>query len=84
MAFRLVVEDGITGLLVASGDEAGFTAALRRVRDDKALAKSLAEAGRSRAIGRYGLRRMLDEYEALYRQAMASRAISKRNLLPFP
>ena len=32
----LVVEDGSTGLLVASGDEAGFTAALRRVRDDKA------------------------------------------------
>jgi glycosyltransferase involved in cell wall biosynthesis len=79
----LVVEDGITGLLVASGDEAGFTAALRRVRDDKALAKSLGEAGRSRAIGRYGLRRMLDEYEALYREAMASRAVSKRNLLPF-
>ena len=58
----LVVEDGSTGLLVASGDEAGFTAALRRVRDDKALARSLGEAGRSRAIGRYGLRRMLDEY----------------------
>lgn len=69
----LVVEDGITGLLVPPGDEAAFTAALCRARDDEALAKSLAEAGCSRAIERYGIHRMLDEYMVLYRRALAIR-----------
>jgi glycosyltransferase involved in cell wall biosynthesis len=69
----LVVEDGVTGLLTTPEDQAGFTAALLRVRDDKVLAKSLGEAGSARAIHRYGLHRMLDEYMAVYRQALASR-----------
>jgi glycosyltransferase involved in cell wall biosynthesis len=62
----LVVEDGRTGLLAPPGDEPAFTAALQRIASDRALARALGEAGRARAVARYGLGRMVDAYMDLY------------------
>jgi glycosyltransferase involved in cell wall biosynthesis len=61
-----VVSDGETGLLVRSDDAAALTAALLRVRDDRALAARLAAAGRSLALREYASDVMVDRYLALY------------------
>jgi glycogen(starch) synthase len=62
-----VVRDGVTGLLVAPRDEAGFAAALDRVLADEALRGGLSQAGR-RAARAYDWRRLagrvLDVYDA--------------------
>jgi glycosyltransferase involved in cell wall biosynthesis len=43
-----IVEDGVSGLLVPPGDADALAAAVRRVRDDPALARRLGEAGQRR------------------------------------
>src|SRR2546429_9663742 len=43
-----IVEDGVSGLLVPPGDADALAAAVRRLRDDPALARRLGEAGRRR------------------------------------
>lgn len=60
-----VVLDGETGLLVAPRHPEGMAAILMRLIDDKELRDRLAAEGRKR-VGRFGLRRMADEMEAIY------------------
>lgn len=43
------IEDGVTGSLVEPGDPAQLAAAIRRIHDDPALARSLGNAARMRA-----------------------------------
>jgi len=66
-----VVVDGVTGLLVAPGDEAALARAVARLLDDPALARSLAEAGAQRVEERFALERMLDGYLRLYRELVS-------------
>src|SRR2546426_2111887 len=64
-----IVEDGEAGLLVPPGDADALAAAVRRVRDDLALARRLGEAGRRRLRERFSWRaivqRWLDVYTGL-------------------
>ena len=64
-----IVEDGVSGLLVPPGDADALAAAVRRVRDDPALARRLGEAGRRRLRERFSWRaivqRWLDVYTGL-------------------
>jgi glycosyltransferase involved in cell wall biosynthesis len=59
-----VVQDGVNGLVVPTGDPASLAVALTRLRDDHDLRARLSEAGRATAE-RYGLERMVDALEAL-------------------
>jgi glycosyltransferase involved in cell wall biosynthesis len=64
-----IVEDGVSGLLVPPGDADALAAALRRLRDDPALARRLGEAGRRRLREQFSwpaiVQRWLDLYTGL-------------------
>jgi glycosyltransferase involved in cell wall biosynthesis len=64
-----IVEDGESGLLVPPGDADALAAAVRRVRDDPALARRLGEAGRRRLREQFSwsaiVQRWLDVYAGL-------------------
>ncbi len=64
-----IVEDGVSGLLVPPGDADALAAAVRRVRDDPALARRLGEAGRRRLREQFSwqaiVQRWLDVYAGL-------------------
>jgi glycosyltransferase involved in cell wall biosynthesis len=68
-----VFEDGVSGLLVPSDDEAAMVQALNRLHDDAALAQGLARAARERAEQHYSIDRMVDAYAALFAREAAPR-----------
>lgn len=63
-----VVDEGKTGMLVPV-DEDALRAALKKLVDDRALAKQMGETARRTALERYSADRMVDAYLALYRDA---------------
>jgi glycosyltransferase involved in cell wall biosynthesis len=67
-----IVEDGVSGLLVAPGDVAALAQALDRLRGDPALARRLGEAGRRRLHEQFSwdaiVNRWLDLYTGLVTQ----------------
>jgi glycosyltransferase involved in cell wall biosynthesis len=64
----LVVEDGVTGLLIPSGEPEAFSTALGRVDRERPQAAAFGAAGRDRVVARYGLARMVDQYLDLYQE----------------
>ena len=50
------VTNDATGILVPPGDHVALAKALEKLRDDRALAAKLGEAGRKRALARFTLR----------------------------
>ena len=74
---REVIEDGVTGLLVPARDPAALAAALGRVLDHSALAKSLADAARS-ASTRYDAKECVRRIETLYDELLADRNLRNR------
>ncbi|MEZ5079829.1 MAG: glycosyltransferase family 4 protein [Thermoleophilia bacterium] len=77
--FRLVMRDGVDGLMVdRADDERGFAAALARLLDDPALAAEMGAAGRSRAVETFGWPVVTDQLEALYSELVASKAPARR------
>jgi len=62
-----IVEDGVTGLLVESGDATLLAAAIAKLLDDPAAATRMARAARRRARERFSWGRHVDAYDALYR-----------------
>lgn len=65
-----VVVDGETGLLVPPADAAALGAALARIHDDPAEARRMGDAGRVRAEQSFNVRRMIADYESLYREIL--------------
>ena len=65
-----VVDDGVTGLLVAPGRAAPLTEALRRLAKDPALRRRMGEAGRARALERFTEDRMLARTAEVYREVL--------------
>jgi glycosyltransferase involved in cell wall biosynthesis len=70
---REVLEDGVTGRLVAPRDPAALAAALLRVVEDPAHAEALASAARL-ASRRYDVAECVRKMEALYDEVLAERA----------
>jgi len=61
-----VVEDGTTGLLAPSGDDATLAEHVLRLADDAALREQMGAAGRRRAGALFTESRMHGEYARLY------------------
>ncbi len=59
-----VVHDGRTGLLVPPDDPHALAAALRRLHDDPALRRALADAGRAEALVRFSTERYAGDVRA--------------------
>lgn len=61
-----LVEHGVSGLLVRTGDAAALSEGLFRVLSDRALAEGMGAAGRARARADFTLDRAVNRFEALY------------------
>jgi alpha-maltose-1-phosphate synthase len=61
-----VVDDGVTGLLVPAGDEAGFATAINALVRDPARAAELGARGRHRAVAEFSWDRIAGQTTELY------------------
>lgn len=64
-----LVKDGVTGYLVAPGDPAALTAAMRRLAGEPGTVDRMGQAARADAEARFGLHRFIRETEAVYAAA---------------
>lgn len=60
------VRDGVDGFLVPPADDTTLANRLRRLLEDGGLRERLGASARERAESRFSVRRMMDDYEALY------------------
>jgi L-malate glycosyltransferase len=70
---REILSDGETGLLVPIDDTEQLASAIARLLEDKGERERLGLRGRSSALERFSLERMVDATELIYREAIASR-----------
>jgi glycosyltransferase involved in cell wall biosynthesis len=68
----LIVEDGVTGVLVPVGDVTALAGALCRLAQDSAERATFGDAARVRVREHFGGRRMLDSLGGVYRDAIRS------------
>ncbi len=68
-----VVEDGKTGRVIPQGDEEGLATAVRALLEDPAMRNRMGEAGQVRAFDRFGIDRLVDDVDALYRELLDHR-----------
>lgn len=61
-----VVEDGVTGRLVAPGDPAALATAIREVLENPERAAHMGRAGRERVRNRFGAERLLADMRRIY------------------
>jgi mannosyltransferase len=54
-AAELVVEDGVTGVLIPAGDADALAAALEPLMADVAAARAMGERGRKRVLEKFSL-----------------------------
>ena len=69
-----VVREGVDGFLVEPGSTAGLAERLAQLAADPELGRRLGEAGRERVLERYGVGRLLDDVDRLYRETMERQA----------
>ena len=72
---REIIEDGVDGLLVPTGDIAGIADGLRRLMADDELRARMADAARENAR-RYDPAAIAERYAALFTEAAAARGLS--------
>jgi L-malate glycosyltransferase len=65
-----LIEDGVSGLLVPSGNDDAFAAAIEKLVGDAELRATLATKARGEAKSRFGLRQVCRQYEDLYRTVL--------------
>ncbi len=69
-----IIEDGVTGLLVAPADPAALAQALRCLLDHPAQARAMGQAGRQRAAEHFSAAAMARRTEAVYRRCLSTEA----------
>lgn len=74
-----VVDDGVTGFLVAFGDEAALAERIDRLAGDPELRERMGEAGRRRVIERFTAGAMAQGYAKLYDRPARRRSWSKES-----
>jgi glycosyltransferase involved in cell wall biosynthesis len=72
-AIAEAVEHGVTGLLIAPRSAEALAAGLARLRDEPRLRSGFARAARIRAERNFGVDRMLDRMEAVFRRVLEGR-----------
>ncbi len=68
------VLDGKSGLLAGREDDAGLARAVRSLLDDPVAAARMAQAGRAHARSTFGVERLVDDLDGLYRRLLAERS----------
>jgi glycosyltransferase involved in cell wall biosynthesis len=68
-----LVEDGVTGYLVAPGEAEPLAEAIVELGSNLGLAAEMGRAGRKRALEQFLQERCTDRTEILYRQAVNGR-----------
>ena len=69
-----VVEDGVTGFLVAPRDPQAMADAIVRLLEDEQLRKRMGDAGRSRAYQKFSAERMVHETLRAYQRVASAHA----------
>ena len=69
-----VVRNGVDGFVVDPGDTAALAARLAELSADPEQRTRMGAAGRERVLERYGVGRLLDDVDRLYRETMAKEA----------
>jgi glycosyltransferase involved in cell wall biosynthesis len=62
-----IVDDGVTGLLIEVGDEAGLVAAIERLVQRPELGAQLGRAARAKAVELFSIEAVADAHERLFR-----------------
>lgn len=70
---EMILEDGVTGLLVDVESPARLAEGIARLRTDPAERQRLAAAGRAAALGKYTLDEQVRRYELLYDECITER-----------
>jgi glycosyltransferase involved in cell wall biosynthesis len=69
-AIAEAVDAGVTGLVVPPRDAAALARALAQLRDDPELRRRFGAAAHARAVREFGITRMLDRMEAVFRSVV--------------
>ena len=75
-----LVQDGVTGLLVAPGDAASLARALVGLLQDADLRESMSKAAAAHAARCFGLDRMVDDYRRWYHEIRDARRVDSNHL----
>jgi glycosyltransferase involved in cell wall biosynthesis len=75
-----VVVDGETGFLVPPDASSAFADRLARLASDAALRTEMGRRGRDRVVSRYGLTRLVDDIDRLYRTLLDVSAPAERRV----
>ena len=75
-----VVRDGVDGLLAEPGAIEELSDGLERLARDPELRERMGAAGRERVAGRYGVGRLVDEMDLLYRSLLEANSSSSRTI----
>lgn len=67
------VVDGVNGVLVPPGDADALAAGLRRLFDDEALRRQVADQARATIVSRFGTEVVMQQMAALYRELEQAR-----------
>ncbi len=70
-----VIQDGVTGRLVASGDVEGLARAMREALTDRELTQRMAEAARAEVSQRYTVEALVRNTEALYERLLREKGL---------
>lgn len=70
---RELVQDRLTGYLVPARDDLALAGAIEHALDGVAERRAIAERARRMVDTRFGLARMVDEYQALYAELLAAK-----------
>jgi glycosyltransferase involved in cell wall biosynthesis len=71
-----VVRDGEDGFLVEPGAVEALADRLARLARDSALRARMGEAGHARVVPRYGVGRLIDDIDRLYRDLLAKKGVA--------
>src|SRR5207248_2157864 len=78
---RDVVGAGRSGFVVARGDDDALVDRMDRLANDPALCSRFGELGRERAWARYGVPRLVDDVDRLYRELLQQAAPRSRRVV---
>jgi glycosyltransferase involved in cell wall biosynthesis len=75
---RELIEDGVTGILVAPRDAKAMADGIRRMAADPEGRRRMGDASRRRIAEQFGVRRMVDATEAVYQRLTSGGTVQER------